>query len=211
MKHYLIAAAMTLTLAANLNAQTLVTTEFNTGDGFVTGATFDVEVDGLVTFSGGQQQQMFLGAGYNIGPAAYLFINGAGGFNGAASTGDIGNISFGGGGATSVSFHAANLANGAATTFTSFDVNGDVLEVLLTQVDNLNNNPNDDGEILSFSSINGLNIGRIEANLPGPAASPPYAASIDTFSATIAPVPEPSSVAFLGIAACCGFLRRRRR
>ena len=104
MKFYLIAMFTALTFAANLNAQTVVTTEFGLDDGFITGGTGDVEVDGLVTFSGGQQQQGFLGAAYNNGPAAYLFINGGGGFNGASSTGDTGNIFFGGGGATAVSF-----------------------------------------------------------------------------------------------------------
>jgi len=209
MKFYLIAIFAALALAANLNAQTVVT-EFNTSDGFVTGGTADVVVDGLVTFSGGQQQQSFLGAAYNNGPAAYLFINGGGGFNGAASTGDTGNILFGGGGATAVSFHAADLANGAATAFTSFDADDMQLQTLLTQVDNLNGNAGDAGEILSFNSVGSRNIFRIEANLPGPAANPPYAATIDTFSATIAAVPEPSSFALLGLAAACGLLRRRR-
>ena len=167
-------------------------------------------LDGLVTFSGGQQQQSFLGGAYNSGNAAFLFINVGGGFNGAASTGDTGNIFFGGGGATDVSFHAANLANGAATEFTSFDADGEAIETLLTQVDALNNNPGDAGEILNFSAVGGRNIFRIEVDLPGPVANPPYAASIDTFSATIAAVPEPSSLALLGLAASCGFLRRRR-
>ena len=109
MKCYLIAMFVALTLATTLNAQTF-STEFSTSDGFVTGGTADVVLPGgLVTFSGGQQQQSFLGAAYNNGNAAYLFINGANGFNGAASTGDIGNIIFGGGGATSVSFHACLL------------------------------------------------------------------------------------------------------
>ncbi len=209
MKYYLIAVAMTLTLAANLNAQTL-TTEFNTSDGFVTGSTSDVVLGGLVTFSGGQQQQGFFGAAYNNGPAAYLFINGGGGFNGAASTGDTGEILFGGGGATAVSFHAANLAQGAATAFTSFDANGNTLQTLSTQVNNLNGNAGDAGEILSFTALGGQNIARIEANLPGPAANPPYAASIDTFSATVAAIPEPSSIVLWGFAATCGLLRRRR-
>jgi len=122
-----------------------------------------------------------------------------------------GNIFFGGGGATSVSFHAADLANGAATAFTSFDVNGEQIETLLTQVNALNNNPGDVGEIFNFDAVDGRNIFRIEANLPGPAANAPYAASIDTFSATVAAaVPEPSSLALLGFATSCGLLRRRR-
>ena len=79
----------------------------------------------------------------------------------------------------------------------------------MTQVDTLNGNVGDAGEILNFSAMNGLNIGRIEADLPGPAANAPYAAAIDTFSATVA-VPEPSSLTLLGIAAICGFRRRRR-
>ena len=212
MKNYFMAMAMALTLAANLDAQTLVETEFATGDGFVTGDTADVVLDGLVTFSGGQQQQMFLGGAYNNGPAGFLFINGGGGFNGAASTGDTGSILFGGGGATEVSFHAANLQNGPATSFTSFDVNGNFIETLLTQVSSLNSIADDVGEILTFSASGGENIGRIEVDLPGPASpvNPPYVAAIDTFSATIAPVPEPSSLALLGLAASCGLLRRRR-
>ena len=213
MKRYLMAMAMAmaLTLAANLDAQT-VTTEFGTPDGFTTGGTADVVLDGLVTFSGGQQQQMFLGGAYNNGPAGFLFINGGGGFNGAASTGDTGSILFGGGGATEVSFHAANLQNGPATSFTSFDVNGNFIETLLTQVSSLNSIADDVGEILTFSASGGENIGRIEVDLPGPATpvNPPYVAAIDTFSATIAPVPEPSSLALLGLAASCGLLRRRR-
>lgn len=210
MRSYFFALAAMLCMATGLNAQTTVTTSFSTGDGFTTGGTADVVIGGgLVTFSGGQQQQSFLPAAYNAGPDAYLFINGGGGFNGAASTGDTGAILFGGGGATTVSFHAANLANGAATSFSAVGVNGSPITTLLTQVSTLQGtNPN---EILTFSALPGENIGQINVDLPGPAANPPYAASIDTFSATIAAaVPEPSSIALLSLAGACTVLRRRR-
>jgi hypothetical protein len=211
MKTYYLAMFVALCLIATSNAQTTVTTEFTEGPGspFITGSTADVTLDGLVTFSGGQQRDGFLGAAYNNGPAAYLFINGGGGFNGAASTGDTGSILFGGGGATSVSFHAADLANGAATAFTAIGIDGSNLGTQLTQVSSLSGT--DPLEILSFSSIGGINIDRIEVDLPGPNANPPYAASIDTFSATIAAaVPEPSSIALLSLATSCTLLRRRR-
>ena len=166
-------------------------------------------LDDLVTFSGGQQQQMFLGTAYNNGPAAYLFINGGGGFNGASSTGDTGSISLLGLGATEVSFHAANLANGPATTFTAIGVSGSVLATLTTQVSALNGD--DASEILTFNALGSDNIASIQVNLPGPASpvNPPYAAAIDTFSATLA-VPEPSSAILAGLALSFSFLRRRR-
>lgn len=197
----------TIILAATTQA-TVIATEFQTQDGFVTGQTgTSTTLGGLVTFSGGQQQQGFLAAAYNNGPAAYLFINSPTGFNGAASTGDTGLISFGGLGATSVSFHAADLANGASTTFRSLDSNNNVLETFNTAVDSLiGSNP---PEILTFTAVNGVNIASIEADLPGPAANAPYAASIDTFSATIA-VPEPSSTLLLGLAFSASLIRRRR-
>jgi len=201
-----------LALTCSAQAASIISTEFNTSDGFVTGGTADVTLGGLVTFSGGQQQQMFLGAAYNNGPAAYLFVNGGGGFSGnstAASTGDTGQINFLGQGATTVSFHAANLAQGAATTFTSFDADDNILESFATQVSSLNTIAGDVGEIITFNAVGGVNIFRIEADLPGPAANPPYAASIDTFSADIA-VPEPSSSILLGFALGIPLLRRRR-
>jgi len=80
----------TIVLATTSQA-TVIATDFSTGDGFVTGEIgTNTTLGGLVTFSGGQQQQSFLGAAYNSGPDAYLFINGPGGFNGASSTGDTG-------------------------------------------------------------------------------------------------------------------------
>lgn len=202
---YSLLGALTLTCA--VEAASIVTTEFSTDDGFVTGGTDDVTVGNLVTFSGGQQQQMFSPDAYNAGPAAYLFINGGGGFEGAASTGDTGQITFLGQGAISVTFHAANLAQGAATTFTSFDAFDNELETFTTQVTALNGD--DPNEILTFTALEGVNIARIEVDLPGPAQNPPYAASIDTFSADIA-VPEPSSSVLLGLAMGIPLLRRRR-
>ena len=81
MKTYFVALIAALCLTATSSAQTF-TTEFSTADNFVTGGTADVTLpDGLVTFSGGQQQQSFLGAAYNNTNAAYLFINGGLGFN----------------------------------------------------------------------------------------------------------------------------------
>ena len=71
MKCYLIAMAMALTLTANLNAQT-VFTEFGTGDGFVTGGTEDVILDGLVTFSGGQQQRLCIARTIACSPEVIL-------------------------------------------------------------------------------------------------------------------------------------------
>ena len=91
----------------------------------------------------------------------FLIISPISGFNGAASTGDTGNISFGGEGATAVSFHAADLANGTSTIFASFDASGNPLQFLQTQVDSLSGS--DHNEILNFTSIGGRNIFRIES------------------------------------------------
>lgn len=194
---------------ASAQATTIVATEFALTDGFTTGGLDAVTVDSLVTFSGGQQQQMFLGAAYNNGPAGYLFINGGNGFNGAVSTGDdTGRINFGALGASLVTFHAADLANGPATNFSSFDANGVLLESFSTMVDSLNGT--DAAEILTFTAVNNVYIAEIRVNLPGPASpvNPPYAAAIDTFSATV--VPEPSSTILVGLALSLPFLRRRR-
>jgi len=195
---------------------TTISTDFNLSDGFTTGVVgTSVTIGGLVTFQGGQQQQSFFGPAYNSGPDAYVFVNAgpAGGFtspNGtfAANTGDnTGLISFGGLGASLVSFHAADLQNGAATTFTSFDAAGNILESFSTQVDALNGT--DANEILTFTAT-GANIASIGVDLPGPAANAPYLASIDTFTATVA-VPEPSSSLLLGLGLGLSLVHRRRR
>ena len=217
----IVAAAFFATPA--LASPVTVTTEFNTSDGFVTGgvngnvipeAFDDVTVDGLVTFSGGQQQQMFDGPSYSSGPAAYLFINGGGGFEGAsgnvaASTGDTGLISFGGFGASSVSFFGANRANGAGTTLNVFGVDGALLTtILVTQtVNNGGGGPN-----VSLTSLMlGALIGSIEVDLPGPAGNPPYAFAIDGFSSVVeTPLPGGAVLALTGIAGLAGLRRRRK-
>ena len=192
----LLAALLLYGFVAMPAAAMTITTEFETSDGFSTGGTADVTIaDGsfAVTFSGGQQQQMFDGPSYNNGPAGYLFINGGGGFMGTSGrtanpTGDGGLIDFTGG-AMSVSFFAANRANGAATTLRVFGTDDSTLlgEVLVTE---RVQSPASQ-ILLDAASLGGL-IGSIEIDLPGPAMNPPYALAIDTFSAT-APVPEPSA------------------
>lgn len=52
-----------------------ISTQFDSGDGFIPGDFGDVTLTGedfSVTFSGGQQQQFFNGPSYNVGPAAYF-------------------------------------------------------------------------------------------------------------------------------------------
>ena len=201
-----------LALSSSACLATTITTEFNRSEGFITGLPIptslsDSEGVDLVTFAGGQQQQSFFGAAYNQGPDAFIFNNA--GFNGIIPTGDTGFIGFLGGGATEVSFHAASLL-GDPTSFTAFGTDGSVLGSALTQVTSLRgNNPL---EIISFSSVGGINIAGIEVNLPSLTGGGPAAATIDTFSADIAPaaVPEPSASAFIGLALASSLLRRRR-
>jgi len=88
------------------------------------------------------------------------------------------------------------------------DSNNNVLQTFDTAVTSLSGI--DPAEILTFTAANGVNIASIEVDLPGPAANAPYAASIDTFSATIAVIPEPSSTLLLGLAFSASLLRRRR-
>ncbi len=201
---------LTLTLAASPSGATTIFTEFNTQDGFVTGflgPSILSDSSGMpaVVFGGGQQQQGFFGPAYNQGPAAYIFNNG--GFNGILSTGDTGLIGILGNGATQVSFHAADLGNGPATSFTAIGTDGSVLGTALTQVDTLGGD--DPAEVIEFFASGSINIAAIEVNLPGPASNPPYAASIDSFSATLA-VPEPSSVLLTALGLMAVASRRRR-
>ena len=215
--------------SAAVSAQT-ITTEFNTSDGFVTGPINGGEpADGAfddvtltegafsVVFSGGQQQQGFDGGSYNNGPAGFLFVNTGGGdavftggsgntITGGANNGDNnGLISFGGFGASAVSFFAADRANGAATTIDILGTDGSVLSddfVIPSGVVS-------DNEFSFLASDLGGAIGSISINLPGPNANPPYVLATDTFSATAA-VPEPSGLIVMLSALAIGGLRRRR-
>jgi len=217
------------------NAQTVIT-EFNTSDGFVTGpingaapaagafAPVTVTNGGFdVTFSGGQQLQSFDGPSYSGGPAAFFFINtgpGAATFTGSfgntvtggANNGDSnGSIAFSGLGASSVSFFAADRANGTSSTFDVLDIFGNTISA---------NNAIGDGavgaaanQITLSESVLGSAIGAINFDLAGPNANPPYVVAIDSFSATAsttAAVPEPSALmVMLGSLAVAGLRRRR--
>lgn len=221
-----LSAVLFLPLAAF--AQT-ISTGFNTSDGFITGpvngATAaagvfdDVTLNNgafSVTFGGGQQQQAFDGPSYETGPAAYFFVNTGGGasvftgsfgnsITGGANNGDSnGLIEFGGLGASTVSFFAADRANGAASSLNIFGTDGSLLQGGVSI-------PSGDVSDFFFdfnSSTLGGPIGSIQFDLVGPAANPPYVVAIDTFSATAA-IPEPSSALLLSGLALVGLRRRR--
>ena len=211
-----------------------VTTGFDTSDGFITGpvngaspaagAFNPVTVQSAsgffaATFIGGQQQQGFDFPSYQAGGTGYFFVNtgpGAATFTGSsgntitggANNGDqTGSIVFNNLGASTVSFFAADRANGAASTLDIFDLNG---ALLLDDFSIPSGNVAD--QFFSFDAASlGGNIGSITFDLPGPAANPPYVLAIDTFSATAA-IPEPSSAALIGGSLLfAGLFRRRRR
>lgn len=228
MIRFLGATAVALVAGTSVQAATTITltTEFNTDDGFVTGSTEDITLSGgglSVTFSGGQQQQMFNPAAYNQGPAGFLFLNGtlpdiAGDPNvpGPATGGNIPTDPFAGDtglidfsvGATEVSFFAANLGNGTPVltafgeddttilgTFNIFAIsNQDSAGAALT--------------VISAGSFAGNLIGSIGIDLPGPAQNAPYALAIDSFS-VVAEVPLPMpALLLLGGLAGLGLARR---
>ena len=191
-----LALAMAAGLAvSHASAQSSVDTGFDTSDGFVTGAlnpgTSLNSGDFAVTFDNGQQQQMFDGPSYNVGPAGFLFVNGGPGFTGgsgqnAASTGDQGTISFSQG-ATEVSFFGANRGQGAAVTVEALGLDGSVLGSQLITQTNIQAATNPTLTTFNANDLGGL-IGSLRVDLPGPAANPPYVLAIDTFSATRASV-----------------------
>lgn len=193
-------------------AEAAVSTSFSNADGFATGATGDVMLsDGAltVTFSGGVQQQSFDGPSYNAGPDAYFFINGTftGSFGGTqAGSTDVGTISFSTG-VDEVSFFAADRANGTPSIRVIAD---DGVTVLTTvSVTGTSNQPG--ATPFTFtSSVLGDQIGSIEIDNAGPAGNPPYVTAIDSFSASVSAVPEPSSM-IAGLVLVGGAATRRLR
>lgn len=217
MKRLLSAATAAMLLGTGVQASTVsIFTDFNQSDGFVTGDTNDITLSngGLsVTFSGGQQQQMFNTNFYRNGPAAYLFINGtledqipAGPGNGFASgdgiDDDTGLIDFNVG-VSEVSFFAANVANGPFTALTVFGEDDSTILGTVNVFDSFIPSPIQDPGLPGFtfaaSNFNGNLIGSIGIDLPGPNQNPPYALAIDGFSVTadIAPIPLPATAVLL--------------
>lgn len=188
-----------------------ISTQFNVSDGFVTGdfgAVTLVDDDLEVTFSGGQQQQMFDLPSYNGNPAGYLFVNGpfTGSFgntvSGDGADDDSGLIDFNVG-VSDVSFFAANRGNGPQVTLSIFGTDDTTLlgTVPITQT----SNQDPDGAALTTlaaADFGGL-IGSIGVDLPGPAGMPPYVLALDAFSANTEqvanPVPEPGTALLLGM------------
>jgi len=178
-----------------------VSTQFDTSDGFITGDTNPITLnDGAfqVTFSGGQQQQMFDLDSYNVNPAGFLWINGN--FNGVTGDGvsdDTGLIDFNFG-VVEVSFFAANRGNGPGVTLNIFGVD-DITPLGTLLVTQDSNQFVSGATITTLSSANfgGSLIGSIGIDLPGPAMNPPYVLALDTFRATMA-VPAPATIWLFG-------------
>lgn len=210
MKRILLGAALLSFAFAAPGFAGTIATQFNVSDGFVTGDFNPVTLsddDLEVTFSGGQQQQMFDLPSYNDNPAGYLFVNGpfTGSFGNTTSgdgiDDDAGRIDFNVG-VSDVSFFAANRGNGAQVTLSIFGT--DDKTVLGTLAITQTSNQDADGALLttiSAADYGGL-IGSIGVDLPGPAGMPPYVLALDEFSASsaqVANVPEPGTALLLGL------------
>lgn len=230
MVKFFVAATTALVLGTAAQASTTtIFTDFNQEDGFVTGGTGDTTLsnDGLsVTFSGGQQQQMFNPNFYRNGPAAFLFINGeledqiaAGPGDGTASgdgiDDDTGLIDFNVG-VSEVSFFAANVANGPFSLLTIFGEDDTSILGTVNVFNDFIPSPAQDPDLtpFTFSAANfqGSLIGSIGIDLPGPNQNAPYALAIDGFTVTaeIAPVPLPAGGLLL-LSALGGLVAVRRR
>jgi hypothetical protein len=214
--HAFLGLVAVLICSFNVQAET-VSTGFTNAQGFATGDSSDITIGtGLTaTFSGGQQRQSFDAPAYNQDNAAYFFINGptfTGSFGSEISVDspqDVGTISFSSA-VDQVSFFAANRANGTpsirvigadgVTTLSTVDVTG-------------TSNQGSAGAVpfVFTSEILGDRISRIEIDNAGPAGNPPYVTAIDTFSASVNAVPEPSSLALVSLIAVGVAGRRRRR
>ena len=205
-----------LALSAISASATTISTSFSTSDGFVNRSTDDVVLASdnfAVTFSGGVQEQSFDGPAYNSGPDAYFFVNaGPGTFTGSfgvrplAGNVDVGTISFNTG-VTSLSFYAADRANGTPS-FRLLDLDGNTLTTeLITGTTNRSANGATPFEF-SSTDFDGALFGSIEFDNAGPAQNPPYVIAIDNFSATS--VPEPSSALLGALGALLAISRRRR-
>ena len=202
-------------VVSTANAQS-ISTSFDNAT-FATGSTAPTTLtNGSLSaiFGGGFQEQQFHGPAYNAGPDAYFFVNGGpGGFTGsfgrtAFGSTDVGSIDFNTG-VDSLSFFASRFGNGTP----SFRVLGvDDTTVLASSSITAGSNQNGAGATpFTFDSLSlGGQIGSIEFDNAGPAGNPPYLIAIDSFSASINAVPEPSSAMSIVLAVGGLVLRRRR-
>lgn len=225
MRRIILGASLLCFALASPSFASPISTQFNDTDGFITGDTDPVTLTNgalSVTFSGGQQQQMFDAESYNVAPAAYLFINGT--FTGASGNDasgdgvddDTGLIDFNIG-VLEVSFFGANRGNGDAVELTIFGVD-DVTE-LSTETITQTSNPTGAPTTITAADV-GAPIGSIGIDLPGPNMMPPYVFAIDTFSVVDEeepvvvpnPIPEPGAAILLGMGLLAlGASRRRNR
>ena len=204
-----------LLVVSTANAQSTVSTSFDSatfGTGVANAAPVTLS-DGALSavFDGGFQEAAFHGPAYNQGNQAYFFLNGTftGSFGRSETlNNDTGSIDFNTG-VDSLSFFAARFGNGTP----SFSVLGvDDTTVLASSDITAGSNQNGAGATpFTFDSASlGGQIGSVVFDNAGPAGNPPYLIAIDSFSASVNAVPEPSSVMSLVLAAGGLVLRRRR-